>query len=279
MKAAFGRLKAWSNRYPSVCSQREKHLPASLAMNNLSLILCGTTTTAGLGKLVLDQLNTSISQFSDKANTYMRASDSAELLIFGPFCGRVILENGCAAIVGRLDPFRLMYLGEFQTQPQYAMGKRVKSSFSWTGDVIPDEKQSANLWDPDSDVSKISRSLLSRHFEHIYWKPAFDELLDHIAGRTDDELQDILATDPEKFISATRGKLVQMYSQLSKGVHWEFFSSALQMDEITVKTLLRDTLINMASLGLVSHFIPTSYSALQPDEAVQAYVDFRRAML
>ena len=247
-------------------------------MDGIPRIVCGESATDGLGKVVIEHLNGSISKFTDRAIVYLRDGDPSDLLIFGPFCGRVILENGCAAIVGRLDPFRLMYLSEFQAQPEYVLGKRVRSAFSWTGDVIPEEKQSAVMWDADHDMAKIGRSLLSKHFDHIYWKPALNSLLDHVAGRSDPELSDILAIDPEKYVSSMKGKLSQLYSQLSKGVHWEFYSSSLQLDEITIKTLLRDTIVHVANLGLVSHFIPTAFSTLSPDNAVDAYIGIRKAV-
>jgi hypothetical protein len=81
--------------------------------------------------------------------------------------------------------------------------------------------------------------------------------------------------ESEKYISEVKGRLRQLYSQLSKGVHWEFFSSSLQLDEVTVKTLIRDTLVNVAGLGLISHFVPTAYASLHPDAAVAAYVQLR----
>ncbi|WP_428541256.1 hypothetical protein [Rhodopila sp.] len=106
---------------------------------------------------------------------------SDDTLTFGPFCARVLLENACAALVGRLDSFRILYLSEFQTQPEYEPGKRAKSAFSWVGDVIPDEKSvqnPQNLWSIDHDLPRISRALFSRHLDHVYWKPAVERMLD-----------------------------------------------------------------------------------------------------
>lgn len=257
----------------------EEGPPLTVApQNTLPQILCGSPTGAGQSDAALVQLTSSISKFANKATVYANEADTDNLLTFGPFCGRVILENGCAALMGRLDPFRLMYLSEFQRQPEYELGKRVKSAFSWAGDVVTEEKPDASLWHTDRDMDKISRSLFSRHCDHLYWKPAISGLLDYIAGRTDDELNDILQIAPENFIAQTRGRLSQYYSQLSKGVHWEFFNSAQQLDEITVRSLLRDTTVHLAALGLASHFIPTAYSSLSPNDAVEAYIEFRRAV-
>ena len=61
----------------------------------------------------------------------------------------------------------MLYLSEFQTQPEYERAKRAKSAFSWSGDVIPDEKPAQDMWSPDHDLSKISRALFSRHVDHV----------------------------------------------------------------------------------------------------------------
>ncbi len=244
-------------------------------MTTLPPLLCGSPTSEGLGKVALNQLEASLQSFCDRTVHYLGSTSSDEVTMFGPFCARVILENGCAALVGRFDPFRILYLSEFQTRPEYVAGKRVKSAFSWAGDVIPEERPSATLWDADHEIAKISRSLFSAHLEHVYWRPAVDALLDHIEDNDAPQLNEIRSIESDKYISEIKGRLRQLYSQLSKGVHWEFFSSSLQMDEVTVKSLLRDTIVNVAGLGLISHFVPTAYASLDADAAVEAYVQLR----
>ncbi len=139
-------VKTWlrqrvSSMFPAIQKRGEGNLVTARPVVTLPTLLCGNPSGDGLGKLALDQLNTSISKFTSKADHYLNSVATEDLTTFGPFCGRVILENGCAAILGRFDPFRLMYLSEFQTQPEYALGKRIKSAFSWTGDVIPEESR------------------------------------------------------------------------------------------------------------------------------------------
>ncbi|MER9546643.1 hypothetical protein NKI72_32245 [Mesorhizobium sp. M0437] len=247
----------------------------NIPITGLANLLCGRPTDTGVGKSALEQLKGSITDFSTRAVQFLGSDQSVDTTTFGPFCSRVILENGAAALLGRLDPFRLLYLSEFQAQPEYVPGKRVRSAFSWASDVLSDDKPVANLWDADHDMPKISRSLFSRHIDHIFWRPALDRLLDHVSSRSDEALKDVLTIDPEDFIPSTKGKCSQLYSQLSKGVHWEFFSSALQMDEITVKTLIRDTFLHLSVLGLASHFVPTAYASIRADDAVEEYIAFR----
>lgn len=245
-------------------------------MDNIALLLCGDKSE-GTAKIALDQLAISIRGFSSRAAKFLAEDITDEALSFGPFCARVLLENGCAALVGRLDSFRMLYLSEFQAQPEYEPGRRAKSAFSWSGDVMPDEKANQALWSIDHDLPKISRALFSKHFDHVFWKPALDRMLDYVSTLgADPLLADVVNIDPDRFIDETKGRGAQLYSTLSKGVHWEFFTSALLFDEATVKNAIRDTFMLMANLGLASHFVHTAYASLDPSEAVSCYKTIRR---
>lgn len=247
-------------------------------MDTIGLLMCGRPLQEGTAKVALDQLNSSIKNFATRSVNFLNAPNNEETLNFGPFCARALLENSCAALVGRLDAFRLIYLAEFQAQPEYDAGKRAKSSFAWSGDVIPDHLPAA-LWNVDSDAVKISRALLSKHVEHLYWRPAVEKAVDFCAGLpTDPALAEIAALDPEVFVDRQRGFGARLYSNLSKGVHWEFFSAASLFDEVTVKSLIRDTCNFVSQLGLISHFIPTAHAPLPPQEAFDYYIAFRRAL-
>lgn len=245
-------------------------------MNQLGLLLCGKTSSEGIAKIALEQLHTSITNFSGRAVRYLNDAATEDTLSFGPFCARVLLENACAALVGRLDSFRLLYLSEFQSQPEYEHGKRARSAFSWTGDVIPDDKPPTQLWSVDNDIPKISRALFSKHTDHVYWRPAVECALDFLSQQSANPLlADLTALDAESFISRSKGGSLQLYSTLSKAVHWEFFSTALVFDEATVKNAIRDTCLLVGQLGLISHFIPTAYASLTPSVALDQYISFR----
>lgn len=249
-------------------------------MSGIGSLLCGSDKTEGIAKSAFDQLSRSINNFSARSVKFLDENTSSDdALSFGPFCARVLLENGCAALVGRLDSFRLLYLSEFQAQPEYEPGKRARSSFSWAGDVVPEEKSTQSLWSLDHDLPKISRALFSRHLEHLYWKPAVERMLDFVSScESNVNLTDISKFDAETYISEARGRSSQLYSTLSKGVHWEFFTSSLLFDENTVKTAIRDTCLLISHLGLTSHFIPTAYASLSPRDAVDAYISFRKSI-
>jgi hypothetical protein len=246
-------------------------------MKQLGSLLCGDDHAEGIAKNAFTQLSSSISDFSARSLSFLKSPTTPDTLALGPFCARVLLENGCAALVGRLDSFRILYLSEFQNQPDYEHNRRARSAFSWSGDVIPTEKTGEVLWSPDYDLSKISRALFSGHLEHIYWRPAVEKLLDFASSYTSETaLADILATDAEKYIPSVRGRTLQLYSTLSKGVHWEFYTTPLVFDESTVTTAIRDTLLLLSQLALTSHFIPTAYACLTPKAALDIYLAVRK---
>jgi hypothetical protein len=245
-------------------------------MKNIGPLLCGNCQTPGLAKSALDQLSSSITKFSTRAAKLLSNGVHADELELGPFYARAILENSCAAVLGRIDPFRLLYLSEFQAQPEYEHGKRAKTAFSWAGDVIPEDK-TQQLWSVENDLPKISRALFSRHLEHLYWKPAIDLMVDFVSSLNPDPvLIDILEIDSTNYIPIVKGRSQQLYSTLSKGVHWEFFATSMIFDEVTIKTCVRDTLELISTLGLISHFIPTAYASMTAADAVAAYVNFRK---
>ena len=258
--------------------ERESLTKLRVSADSLGRLLCGQVPDEGIAKVALAQLSSTVNVFGSKVVGFLNDAHPEDLVSFGPFCARVVLENGCAALVARIDPFRILYLTEFQGQKEYLLEKRAKTAFSWAGDVMPDVK-STSLWDIDHDLPKISRALFSSHMDHLYWKPAIENAVDFLSAYAPEPLLvDIISADPEKFIATTRGVSAQLYSTLSKGVHWEFFNSLLLLDEPTVKLTIKEACITMAKLGLISHFIPTAYACIDKNKAVEAYIDFRRVV-
>jgi hypothetical protein len=93
-------------------------------MDTLGYLLCGHDGAAeGLAKSALDQLARSIDTFSRRAINFLIDDASEDTFVFGPFCARVLLENSCAALMGRLDCFRMLYLSEFQARRKICLGQ------------------------------------------------------------------------------------------------------------------------------------------------------------
>lgn len=243
----------------------------------LGKLVCGGTSDRCTANTTLDHLGTSIDRFANKAVEYLNGEFSEEAQSFGAFCARVTLENACAALVGRFDPFRMLYLAEFQAQGGFEYGKPSKSGFKWTGDVLVEDRPVQDLWNTNHELAKISRALFSPHVDHVYWKPAVETALDYLSHQESEGHQELLNLEPETFTSYTKGRSAELYSKLSKGVHWDFFVSSVMMDEGTLKDAIRDCFIQVGNMGFVSHFVPTAYRSLNPADALNVYKEFRRA--
>lgn len=243
----------------------------------IGTLMCGRPKGATKADKTLQHLSKTIDTFSSKGIRYLNQGFSDEAKYFSAFCARVVLENSSAALVGRLDPFRLLYLSEFQSQSDFQHGSPAKSGFRWQGDVMNPEKPLGvdRIWSGDIETGKISRSLFSEHFDHLIWRPAYSGLLDEIqtSGRSGfDELTQI---EPEAFVPRMKGQFSQLYSSLSKGVHWDFFNSEIEYDEATLKARLQELFSQISILGLTSHFIPTAYSSLDVADALEVYSQTR----
>lgn len=244
----------------------------------LGKLVCGNEVDASVANATLTHLSQSIDRFAGKAIEYLNTDFTEDTKSFGAFCARVTLENACAAFVGRLDPFRMLYLAEFQAHGGFEYGRPAKSGFRWTGDVFSEEKLLTQLWSSEHDLTKISRALFSPHANHLYWKPAAELALDHITAHGAGlGLGELRLIDPDNFISVTKGKCATLYSTLSKGVHWDFFVSSVVMDETTLKDAIRDCLINVGNMAFLSHFVPTAFRSLDRADALVAYTEFRGA--
>ncbi len=241
----------------------------------LGILVCGASTGAGTASATLDHLSNSIDRFSGKALAYLNNSFDEESQSFGAFCARALLENACAALVGRLDSFRMLYLAEFQAQGAYEYGKPTKSGFKWSGDVFSEDKPLTTLWNTDHESSKVSRALFSPHVDAVLWQPAFNEALDYLADEHLSGFEEISSMEAVAFISAAKGRCGPLYSKLSKGVHWDFFVASVMMDEGTLKDAIRDCLTVVSNLAFISHFIPTCYRSLDRSQAVSEYLAFR----
>lgn len=243
----------------------------------LGELLCGRPTGTQKADKTLQNLTSTINTFSGRGIQYLNEDFSDEAKYFGAFSARVVLENSCAALVGRFDPFRLLYLNEFQSQPNFEHGSPSKSGFRWQGDVMNPNKpiEQAKMWSGDNDLTKISRSLFSEHYDHLVWRPAYNDLLDSVSNSRLGDLDEITGIDADSFIPRMKGKFRNLYSSLSKGVHWDFFNSSIEYDESTLKTDLQDMFTQISILGLASHFVPTAHSSLNTAEALSIYIEIR----
>lgn len=200
------------------------------------------------------------------------------IALFGPFLGRSILELTYTAIVGRLDPFRLLVLREIQMRQPASdvtvLGERCLTAIQWSGDIRPmKEGENPDLWSPTKTIDKVHRSLFGKYYEHIFWIPAFttvvDSLTDAQQGAWFDELRKIT---PEGFTPRFRGDSDRTYSSLSKGIHHEFVIPHEKFySPETVFELLKDAFRLASHSSLVCHAVPTCQCGVPLNEAMLLY--------
>lgn len=198
------------------------------------------------------------------------SSNEQSFLTLGPFLARSILEISLCAVLGRVDPFRLLVIRQVQSQPEYDLGQRVLSAIQWTGDIIPKEK-CTNPWSADREYSKIPRSLLSEPYEQIYWVNALERLNDdEYDGRGGAWLASIRTIPPESFIPRMRGDLIKLYSSLSKGVHQEMLIPPERVYSRKIVRDLYEDVVRAASIfALLLSFSEHSYGRIPPLRAIE----------
>ena len=239
---------------------------------NLTLLVCGApNANSELGQ-VLNHIRVTLETVVNELLTLKDLSDS-RVSFYGPFLGRSILELSCTAVIARIDPFRVLVLREFQSRPDYQIGERSKISIQWQGDVLA-EKKVQDLWS-EGTVQKAmtARALFGDYYDHIFWRNAAEKMVDTIpdarGGPWMDELRKV---EPNSFCSYIRGKIKNLYSSFSKGMHHEFVIPAESiLDRATVSSLVREALYVTASIGLALTTIPHTPLAVSLDDAIESY--------
>jgi hypothetical protein len=106
----------------------------------------------------------------------------ANFSLYGPFVGRALLEVGSNLLLSRIDPFRVLSLRQVQLSSGFLLGKRNECAIAWMGDIMPDDKETKELWAQGTKAKDISRSLLGSYSDHVCWRPAFQSLIDALGG-------------------------------------------------------------------------------------------------
>lgn len=245
-------------------------------------VICGLPhTPADDCDRVIEGVKKNIDYYFDySVRNLKNASD--DISFFGPYANRVLIELCCTAILGRFDPIRLLVLGRIQGSGTFRHELRSGSAIQWSGDVMSpkDEKEEAKLWDQSRKTEDFGRALLSQHLDGVIWRPAFNKCLDAFAEVSDGEIVNALKQlTNETFIPSIRGRLSQLYSTLSKGVHGEvLLPTATANDKESVRQWTRDGIGLLLQLATVSHFGPTAAVRLTSKQLTERLVTVETEM-
>lgn len=208
-------------------------------------------------------------------------ADPDFVIDFGPLIGRRFAEEIAAILLGRLDPIRLVVSIMGAKSADYVSGALNKSSLSWFDDIIPefDASAKAGHWSQQTlKKNEIVRGLLSGQLAHSVFESGFYSAIDAIQGRGEESISDWVR-DVQKFVEGShlladmRRRAAQVYSHLSKGIHFEFMSitgAAIEPDEI--KRLLSEMLYMLATTSLVVNCSGLAHGATDRDEICGQYI-------
>jgi hypothetical protein len=189
--------------------------------------------------------------------------------MFGPFLGRSLLEVAFTAILGRLDPFRVVILREMQLRPDYTPERRSQASIQWTGDIHA-EKKVDDLWRADRSVKDMTRALFGDYYEQIFWRGAFQRLVDSVPeDRGGEWMRELRRITPEGILPRLRLESARIYSACSKGVHHEFLIPPSNFYDAT--TLLKDATELVARVALVANASKDMLFQLPSQEAIECF--------
>lgn len=250
-------------------------------MNNLSKLLCGDYENLGELSKILELLDSTIENFSSRCFEFLEQETPSDIATLGVYCGRSLLEASFTALIGRVMPYRLLLLREYQKQPNYDIGIRHTISIEWKGDILPKQPfLPTELW-KKLDVNKSTNALLSDYMKHIYWKSAFEQLLDDtedanfvILTNLRNSIIDSNDVNSDSFFEnvfdSIRREADTLYSSLSKGIHQEFIIPLhMRYDTGTVQDLLQRTIELITKLALISHYIPTAVASIDTVKILQ----------
>jgi len=127
-----------------------------LETSDLALLACGNYSELDNIKDAFVNIGHKITQLENRIIGLPDQQDDT-ISVFGPFLGRTLLESVCIALVGRIDPFRLLVAQTSQKCSAYSIEKRSYSAITWEGDIF--EKQSSQLssgWHQEIKFDKIT---------------------------------------------------------------------------------------------------------------------------
>lgn len=228
---------------------------------SISTLLCGEKNTPNSDiDEILNYLFERIGKICNEISKLETMADD-HITLYGPFLGRSLLELGSTALIARLDPFRVLILREAQKQPDYDLGKPNNASIRWQGDVLAEDVN--GLW-TDKSLKSPTRALLGVYQRHFLTK-IMDQVVDELNDLGNGNWANRLTSRPlEGLAYYILQEITKLYSSLSKGIHHELIVPAESLlDRDTVITLLNSTLHVMASIGLITSFVPHIYKSIQ----------------
>lgn len=186
-----------------------------------------------------------------------------------PFLARKFLELSLTSLLARIDPLRVIAARKNQRDSSFETGRQNASSITWTGDIFPkNPPPKGNAWQSQSLEKGVERSALGWHFGEVAITPGLQWLSD-LDNTNSKWLRELSSQDkPFEWI---KGRLAQLYSTLSKGVHAEYLlDDRTAFDHASIQQHMQDCYRLVLLLATATHISPLFSRSLPHRKALIA---------
>jgi len=228
------------------------------SLNKLAKLVCGgdevdaAQGTCEVSKILL-HLRTILVSILDELDA-LGAQSPERISLYGPFLTRSLLEVAVTALIGRIDPTRVLVVKRVQEHGNYDTTKAWNAAIRWQGDVL--DKKVGDLWTPERSYKEMTKALFGDYYVELYWKTALEKIQDPepLGGSW---LAAIRSKSIEEFANSRRELVSKLYSESSKGIHSEFVvPPGSKYDKVTVANMAASVIEVLSELGLLVNLLP-----------------------
>lgn len=191
--------------------------------------------------------------------------------LYGPFLTRSLLEVAVTALIGRIDPTRVLVVKRVQEHGNYDTTKAWNAAIRWQGDVL--DKKVGDLWTPEKSYKEMTKALFGDYYVELYWKTALAKIQDPalVGGGW---LAAIRSKTIEEFAHSRRELVGKLYSESSKGIHSEFVvPPGSKYDKMTVANMAARVIEVLSELGLLVNLLPHIAYTLPKTDACAIFTE------
>jgi len=244
-------------------------------IKKLATLVCGGgEVDAALGDCevskILFHLRTILVSILDELDALGLQSHN-RISLYGPFLTRSLLEVAITALIGRIDPTRVLVVKRVQEHGNYDTTKPWNAAIRWQGDVL--DKKVSDLWTPEKSYKEMTKAIFGDYYVELYWKTALAKIQDPaITGGS--WLAAIRRKSIDEFANSRRELVGKLYSESSKGIHSEFVvPPGSKYDKMTVANMAARVIELLSELGLLVNLLPHIAYTLPKMEAAAIFTE------
>lgn len=235
-------------------------------------LICGTALKSGpyvdndYSGLV-DRLRSDIAELHPQIQTVLLKNERLPASAVFPFLARKFLELSLTALLARIDPLRVIAARKNQRDISFEIGRQNSSSVTWTGDIFPDTKHpNGTIWESKCLDKGVERSALGWHVGEVAISPGLRWLADQDNTNSKWLLN---LSDQDKPFEWIKGRLAQIYSTLSKGVHAEYLlDDRTAFNQEAIEQHMQDCYMLVLLLATATHISPLFSRSFPADNAL-----------